>query len=120
MKKVLFIFCIAQLSIAGIAALLIDFYAFEIGSLWTGFALGLSAIIACVEKEKTVHFGSAIGIGIGLGLCLALVGGFGAGSSMFAIYSFLGSILGSIVGCLYPVSFQKKHISNPISFKTVG
>jgi len=113
MKSKSFLIFTAVIIIAVIVCIILDFKTQIMVSLIVGYLIPL-AINASRElsrqndneakeakEKKKMDVGSGIGVGIGIGFSLAVIGGFPADSFTVAIFLFIGSVLGAIVGLMY-------------------
>jgi len=73
-----------------------------------GFSCSVVSAVAIVESTADpiqINISEIIGAaGVGIGVILMLLVGFILASGMGFLFLFLGSILGSIVGCMYKVN----------------
>ena len=107
MKKLPFLIFTALVIISASVIIIVGSHIdVAIGSI-VGFVCSLAMSVSVINTGepnsagKKMSVGEIIGYGIGIGVILALFAGLMFLSPMGALFSFIGSVLGAVVGCMY-------------------
>jgi amino acid permease len=110
MKKLSFLIFTALVIISASISIIVGSHIdIAIGSI-IGFVCSLAIAVHATnennekkqkDKKEETSVGGIIGISIGIGAILALLAGMMFNSPMGALFSFIGSVLGAVVGCMY-------------------